>query len=321
MKILEMLPMSDESFDECDRRVVIGRDDYPRSREDQGDHLFCMWGNHRRYDFSDIDAECPFEPVLDEEGYETDKMKVKDGVFAFAVNLYDHSGLSFSLGGDPAHGFDPGGWDTTPGAAYLYVDKERFESFCGKGNWMKVPHRDKDRTTWIDATKDEFRQHLRTEADHEVDELNMIQDGSCWWYRTEKKERWTKTFEDGRVIKGFDWVDDDNSCGGFLTEHADDIDFPREEGLPVFYANDVYLYRDDEKKLAEYQYRVMEYVITKKATDGARLFLDHDGNWCMTKAHARVIHSWWKAQTVAQEYIRKEDYDARKNIVEIDKIK
>lgn len=203
--------------DDVKERVVISHEEfYHENPRSDWDHVFTMWGNHRRYDFSDKDAECPFEDILDEDGYETGEQRVKKDTIVFAVNLYDHSGLSFSLGGDPAHGFDPGGWDTTTGAAYLYVTKDKWNECCFKEEFGS----------------EEMRAHARKIAESEVDELNLMERG-CWYgYRVEKRVNWEKRYENGRTVTGCDWEYTD-SCGGFLTDNpANDVDFPH--GYPVF---------------------------------------------------------------------------------------
>lgn len=206
-----------ECGEDVTERVVISHEEfYHENPRNDWDHVFTMWGNHSSYDFSDKGAECPFEDILDEDGYETGEQRVKKDTIVFSVNLYDHSGLSFSLGGDHAHGFDPGGWDTTTGAAYLYVAKEAWEK-CGFAEPFG---------------SEEMRKRAREIANCEVNEVNLVERG-CWYgYRHEKWVPWTKTYADGRTIEGGDW--ETVYCrGGFLTDDpAKDVDFPR--GYPVF---------------------------------------------------------------------------------------
>ena len=307
-----MIPIA--KADECtsNRRIVIWRDRHVGGRAAQGDHLFIRWGRHPRYNFSDSIAECPFIDEVDDNGEETGRKVAKKGLIVFAINLYDHSGLRFSLGGDPSGGGDPGGWDTTKGAAFLYVDKERFVSYQGEGRWMQVPT-DKDwAAPWRPAKDmDEFRElTLRPLAQGEVDEMNLIEEGQCYGFSEEFGIGWTKTYVDGRVETGIDWVEGPNSgCGGFLTEHADDIEFPRDPSVPVYYQPDVYLCADEDNGLGPFEYTIPEFVIRKDAPGPSspdhRHYLYYAGTkgdehqWVTDIDGAKTYNTWCSATATA----------------------
>lgn len=210
----EILSTSDELFENCDERIVIFRDEQPDWCRNWCDHPFVLWSNCRNY-CGDRNAESPFEEVLDEDGCETGEQKLRDGVVAFPVSVYDHSGIAYSLGS--GRGFPDYCWDVTPNVLWLWTDKEHWERMCGKDSWEKV--------------KDD-EDELREQAKLEVDELNLDECGMWFGWHHEKKVRWTKNYEDGNVVQGCDW-DVVDSCGGYLTDKVDDIDFPR-KGIPVF---------------------------------------------------------------------------------------
>ena len=302
----KMLP--DSKADDCStpRRVLVWRDPWGSSREDQGDHVFVRWGRHPRYDFSDAGAECPLLMEYGEDGEPNGHWRPKDGLFVFSVNLLDHSGLHFALDGDPAGGADPGGFDTTWGAAFLYVDRARFVSFQGEDRWMQVPV-DKDWHQWRPArSEDEFKElTLRPMAQQEVDEMNLCEDGCVYGYTEQQSVGWVKTYDDGHTVRGVDWVDEEGPTGGRLATHAEDIDFPCGPDVTVYYAQDVFLTADKERGLAAYEYTLPELVIRQDGQSAAAPHLYYGGLsgsgtpvWVADIRAARVFPVWGKAHEI-----------------------
>lgn len=303
--------VKDDDFDTCLHRVIIRQDQCPCDPLREWDHPFEMWGNHRRYDFSTKNAENPFE----EDREDGDTLVVRDGFVVFSVNLYDHSGLAFSLGGDPANGFDPGGWDTTTGAAYIYFTKETYESMCGKG-------------TWKGTEDEEFRAELEKIAEGCIEELNLVERGMVFGYEEEigtpVGTRIERTYPDGRVdvqtTKDIEYEDGD-SCWGFLTGKADEIDFPRGPDIEVFDATECF---------AGDEYTIPEFVIRVPNADGGYTYLTDrpviaNGKkipgayeWSAERSDAAVFYSWWKVQSVAQDVIPRDQYNHERNIERID---
>lgn len=312
-----MLPIGDVAWCTSKRRVIVRRDKSQTSREDQGDHMFVMWGNHKDYDFSDTDAECPFKTRKD--GSLPKSPVARPGFITFKVNLYDHSGLHFSLEGNPAGGSDPGGYDTTYGAAYLYITKERFIRFQTEERWMHVPTDPGWGEPWRKAhSMAEFKNlTLRTIAQQEVDELNLIADGQCYRFDVEEAETWTKTYDsDGRIEQGCDWVNTAEGGGGYLTEHADDIEFPRDPDTPVYFADDVCLLSDTGRGLESYEYTIPEHIIqrpVKGEQDRYQYYcgccgrVDGSAIWSADREAAKVFKTWCDANYAAKTALRTDE--------------
>lgn len=318
----KMLPISEAHKSTAKERVVIRRDRHGTTRADQGDHMLAMWGRHPRYDFSDKDAECPLRRRPD--GSLPRAPVPKKGFIVFPVNLYDHSGLRFSLG-DTASGSDPGGYDTTPGAAYLYVTKKRFIEHQGKERWMKVPTDGKDwGKPWRPARDiDEFmRLTLQPIAEWNVEELNLIEEGQLYRYDVQECDPWTKTHDaTGEVEQGCDWVDTADGCGGYLTEHADDIEFPRDVDITVYYDDDCFLYSDDDRDLGAYEYTIPEFIVRRPDMVKCDLSMEYlcmkDGNptWTRDKSRATVFKTWCDANETAKKVL---EYTNSSTIGELD---
>lgn len=211
----QVLATSDESFETVNERVIIMRDESHEWCREWCDHHFVLWSNCRRYS-GDRGAESPF--------YENDngEQVKRPGVVAFPVSVYDHSGLAYSLGSGA--GFPDARWDVTPGALFLWTDKEHYEAMSGEGSWSKVTS-----------------EQLAKIAAAEIEEMNMDERGSWYGWRAERRIPWTKTYKDGRTVEGADWEETD-SCWVYLTEDVNDIDFPRD--IPVF-TEEQYLVGDE----------------------------------------------------------------------------
>lgn len=92
--------------------------------------------------------------------------------------------------------------------------------------------------------------------------MNLIHDGSCYGYDVETRAPWTKRYMDGRTVHGCDWeTEPGEGNGGYLTDHADDIEFPRDPDIPVYYNSDVCLLSSPARGLHAYEYTIPEFVI------------------------------------------------------------
>lgn len=196
---------NDKEFNDVNHRIVISRDESCDWCRDEYDHMFVLWSNTRNMR-GDKNAESPFEE--DDDG----NVKLKNGIVAFSVSIYEHSGISYHLG--DYHGVDAE-FDSCDEAYYLWCDKERFEEFQGSGSWGK----------------NDRKEVLERVASSEIEELNLDAQGSYYQWKEEVKKSWTKIYEDGTETKGCDW-EIVNSCGCYLGDSADMFDF--QVGIPVF---------------------------------------------------------------------------------------
>ena len=262
----------------------------------------------------------PITEVEDENGCGTGEYKVEDDAFMFPVAAYIHGGIALSLGsGDH---FPDKQFDVTKKAAWMWTNKKQFVRLCGEDSWMKVYDKEKD--AWRPATKEEFTARLWNEAKAQLAEWQLWNDGYVFGYRTEiSYVPYMRLYDDGHTEEEVDWKDGDESCWGFITDKADDIDFPRGEGWEVF--DDTGLFVGDE-------YGIPEFVVTQVNPDGDRFYLaDYSKEkgekvashaiWVKTKKDAKIFPSWWLVQSAAQDVIDKDRYSAYENCVEIDKIK
>jgi len=331
MLIRKMRPIRERDGCGSDTCVVVWRDRYVGGRLNQGDHVFVRFGNHARYDFSDPGAKRPFLLERDTNGH----LVPRKGLFVFAVNLYDHSGLVFSLARELNEKPRPGTYDTTYGAAYLYVDKRRFCSFHGDERWMHVPTDPDDwGAPWRPAADEgEFRLlTLLPLAQQEVDEMNLIEQGSCYGWSERHGRHWTKTYDDGGTEEGCDWETDpgtDEECGGYLTEHADDIEFTRDPDIPVYYMPDVCLVADKDRGLDAYEYTIPEFIVHTPAATPCSFYAgdDADGKptWVEDRGRAKVFYRLFNAiqaahralgtdneRLVATAYTEKDNWKVKK---------
>ena len=259
----------------------------------------------------------PLVEVEDENGVGTGAYKPKEDAFLFPVAAYIHSGVTLSLGNGSR--FPDQQWDVTRNAAWLWTDKERFCELCGEQNWMHVY--DKESRAWRPAKdRDEFVEYLRGEAVSLLNEWQKWNDGEVYGYRTETSSvPYKRLYPDGHTEDEVVWDDGDDSCWGFITDKANDIDFPRGDGWEVF---------DATGQFTGDVYGVPEFVVTRlTAKDGKRIYLhrfakvagvDHamSKEWCENIDNAMTFSSWWQVQSVAQDVIPKDEYDAYKNCVE-----
>ena len=305
-----------------ERHVIIERDGYPGVDPvtDQ-DNLFYLHSNiTREFCANESQKDYPGLPVVeieDEDGYGTGEYRPEEDAFLFPVAAYIHSGIVLSLG-NGSH-FPDWQWDVTREAAWMWTNKKRFCELCSEQNWMHVY--DEKTRAWRPAKdRDEFKEYLRGAAESLLREWQMWNDGEVYGYRTETSYvPYRKLYPDGTQEDAADWEDGEDSCWGFITDKADDIDFPRGDGWKVFDATGQFV--GDE-------YDIPEFVVTRTTPDGARYFLSSfakgaDGvqhTWTTSLEDALRFPSWWKVQSVAQDVIEKDKYDAHKNCVEIDSL-
>jgi len=224
----KILSTDDPKFETCKGRVVIARDDFPPNPMKDYDQVFLVWSNIPNEMSGSPNAENPYEDVLDEDGCETGKRRLKAGIVAFPVTALIHSGIWLKLGGGFAE--DPCGWDTTHGALFMYTTKKRFEEMCAP--WRTVPDGDGRREALSDA---EWIACLRKIAEEELRLIQKWIDHDCYWYKTEEAVRFVKKYEDGRKEEiGVEWEAGPDSCGGYYVDKADEIDFPRLADWEVF---------------------------------------------------------------------------------------
>ena len=332
MKKGKVYSTSDDLFDECEKRVVISRDTCPTNPLKEWDQVFLFHSNIPRYlcgNEDDKDYVDPRIEVEDEDGYGTGEYTVPEDTVAFKVSAYIHGGVALSMGTVMcAFGDSPGpggrGFDTTPDAAFMWTDKERYERMCCTDGWMKVYDKE-DKKYRPAKDMEEFVDYLQEIAEGELETFQKYLDGECFGYKTEVRVGFHKKFDDGREIDGFDWEDDDDSCYGFYVDEVGDIDFPKDLEWKVFAD-------DSASKFVGDEYDIPEYVIARDDPEsGKKMFLGGYGEtsdgkvmsdtWTSNVDEALVFPSWYKAQSVAQKFIKKEDYDAHKNCVEKDDVK
>lgn len=325
--------VDDELFEKCDKRVIIHRDRYPPNPLHDYDQTFYLHSCIRAITGNEEDKNYhnPIVEIKGEDGYGTGEYKFRDGVVSFWVSAYIHSGIALSLGtvgcafGDtPVPGGNGCGFDTTPNAALMWTDRERFEKM--NGPWMEV-YDEETKTMRPAKDEHEFLKYLERIAKEELELFQKYIDGECYWYGTEVKRKYTKTYENGETVEGHDWEDGDDSCGGYYVDSVEDIDFPKEDGWEVFADDDCSNLVGDEFDIPEYV--VVNYEPTPAGT--VRFFLksiERDKSGKVTSSvmkplveEAKTFTSWCAVQSVAQDVISKEQYDVKLNIKEIDDLR
>lgn len=305
------------------KHVIIERDEDPflNPITDLG-NLFYLHSNITR-EFCANESQkdypgLPITEILDDDGFGTGEYRPEEDAFIFPVTAYIHGGIALSLG-NGSHSPDQR-WDVTRKAAWMWTDKKRFCELCGAQNWMHVY--DKKAGEWRPAKdRDEFAGYLREEAISLLDEWQKWNDGEVYGYRTETSSvPYKRLYPDGHTEDEVDWGDGGDSCWGFITDKANDIDFPRGDGWEVFDATGQFV--GDE-------YDIPEFIVTWVSSTGNRYYLSqytktrdrtHGIKWAATLDDALTFSSWGHAQTVAQVAIPKDEYDAYKQCVEKDSI-
>ena len=301
------------------KHVIIERDTDPSVNPmitDQ-DNLFYLHSNLPR-EFCANESEkgypgLPITEILDENGSGTGEYKPEEDAFIFP------GVIALSLG-NGSH-FPDQQWDVTRNAAWLWTDKKRFCELCGEQNWLHVY--DKESRSWRPAKdRDEFESYLHKEAENLLGVWQKWIDGDVYGYRTETSYvPYKRFYPDGHTEDEVDWEDGEDSCRGFITGKANDIDFPRGDGWEVF---------DATGQFAGDEYDIPEFVVTRVAMNGTKVFLmsyTKDAMagvrhaWSASLEDAITFSSWWQVQRVAQDVILKDEYDAHKNCVEKDSVK
>ena len=160
MKRKKVLSIDERGASKASTHVIIDWDRCQPNPLREYDQVFLLHSNVTREfcgNESDRDYDDPLEEIVDEEGYGTGEYRFREGVVHFPVSAYIHSGIALRMGSIREFPCDPGGWDTTPNAAYMWTDKERFEKMCGP--WMEIYDEEtKSRRQAKDET--EFRKYL-----------------------------------------------------------------------------------------------------------------------------------------------------------------
>lgn len=307
------------------KHVIIERDTDPAVNpitDDEG-CLFYLHSNITREFCASESQEgypgLPIVEILDEDGHGTGEYKPEEDAFMFPVAAYIHSGVTLSLGRG-SH-FPDQQWDVTHNAAWMWTNKKRFCELCGEQNWMHVY--DGKTRTWRPAKdRNEFVEYLREQAKSLLEEWQKWTDGEVYGYRTEMScVPYKRLYPDGHTEDAVAWKDGDDSCWGYIVDKPGDIDFPRGDGWEVF---------DATGRFVGDEYEIPEFVVTMTLPDGTRCYLVQytkgkdgvlDVLWTHQLDNATTFTSWYQVQSVAQDVIAKDKYDAYKNCVEKDKLK
>lgn len=187
---------------------------------------------------------------------------VRDDVVAFRVDMRrggrlllagEMSFLGKVSGDDWSDGFDG-----LKSAAVMWTDRERFELACGP--WMTVDGRAVD--------VDEFAVVLRRVAETELRAFDAWKCGHIYWFETDFK---TGAEKRAPCLHRFRPGVDDVPRPYFLTSVADEIDFPRGDGLEVF--ADAMC-----RELVGQEYDIPEYVVCgRNGTFLSEYTFDKDG--------------------------------------------
>lgn len=218
-----VLSINDPVPDDCRYRIVIEQDDGIEDPREAWDHLFLYYAKDRHHTCSDRGAVDP--RTLD-----------KDTTVIFPVAAYIHSGIVFSLG--DGRGFPDWQWDVSQ-VGCLYVTKEKYEEWLGAGTWRQARSDGKS-----------FDEYLKACAEGEVEEMNLYCAGVYWVWRQEKRVQFDKHYLEGEEPdeEGEEWKLLE-SCGGYLCERLDDIEFPLEPGTYVFAGHGAEQFVGDEYRI------------------------------------------------------------------------
>lgn len=166
-----------ETFPLKDGRVLkIIQDTDPQDPRTFFDNVGIMVCWHRRYELGD---EQPKESPDNWWEEHEKEMKV-----ALPLRLYDHSGITMSIGSGP-HPFDPQGWDSGQ-VGWIYTTKERILKILGEGKWT-----DEDIIEILTHEVKTYDQHLTNEVYgftiSKSEECNLGHDheevtDSCWGF-------------------------------------------------------------------------------------------------------------------------------------------
>jgi len=189
-----------ETFEHAGCTVYVGLDEDPgfaNPREMENATLLFCW--HPDYvlgdeQFTSTDrarSGLPqFEAMEDVPDYLRDERGAVGPILP--LYLYDHSGVTISVGRNPMT-FDAAGWDTTM-VGFACCPEERIDACCGDGAEYRTDE-------WIEGA---IREEVRI--------YDAYLRGQVYWYRVENAE--------GEVV---------DSCGGFLVVDESDMEAMREE--------------------------------------------------------------------------------------------
>ena len=245
------------------------------------DQVFLLHSNIRDFcgNENDKDYQNPLVETVDEDGYGTGKFKFRDGVVHFPVSSYIHSGIALHMGSIREFPCDPGGWDTTRNAAYMWTDKERFERMHGP--WMEV-YDEKTKTLRPAKDEAEFRKYLWELAKTELELFQKYMDGKCFGWREETRVPFKRVYPDGREIDDCEW-EDGGSCWGYYVDSIDDLEFPKDADTDVFDATGCFV--GNEWTLPEFIVRSPVsglYLMTESSKDS-------DSEWVHDLSRAKVF--------------------------------
>ena len=259
MKKKKVLSIDDRDESKASTHVIIDLDRHPPNPLKEYDQVFLLHSNIPREfcgNESDKGYDDPLVEIEDEDGYGTGEYRFRDGVVHFPVSAYIHSGVALRMGSIREFPCDPGGWDTTRNAAYMWTDKERFEKMCCKDGWM---------TVYDEETK-------------------------TFGYREEIRKPFKKVYPDGTEEDDCDWEDGD-SCWGYYVDSIDDIEFSKDEDVDVF--DDTGRFVGDEWTIPEL---VIVHPETKQylRAESSRLGgnLTAPAIWTKELSEAMVFHHW-----------------------------
>lgn len=280
----KVLALDGRAGSKASTHVIIDLDRHPINPLTDYDQVFLLHSNVREFcgNESERGYDNPLVEIEDEDGYGTGEFRFRDGVVHFPVSAYIHSGIALRMGSIREFPCDPGGWDTTANAAYLWTDKERFEKMCGP--WMEIYDEEtKSRRQAKDEA--EFRKYLWEIAKGELETFQKYLDGECFGWREETRVPFRKVYPDGREVEDCDWEDGD-SCWGYYVDSFDDIDFPRDEDVDVFDATGRFV--GDEWTVPE--------LIVRNPISGQYLLDDgtteSPATWTDDLSKAKVFRSW-----------------------------
>jgi len=283
----KVLALDDRAKSKASTHVVIDWDRYGPNPLKDWDQVFLLHSNIPR-EFCGNESERgydnPLVEIEDEDGYGTGEYRFRDDVVHFPVSAYIHSGIALRMGSIREFPCDPGGWDTTANAAYLWTDRERFEKMCGP--WMEIYDEEtKSRRQAKDET--EFRKYLWEIAKGELETFQKYLDGECFGWREEIRVPFKRVYPDGREVEDCDWEDGD-SCWGYYVDSFDDIDFPRDEDVDVF---------DATGRFVGDEWTIPELVIVHPEHPYTYLCAEADDRhpaaaWTTELRDAKVFRSW-----------------------------
>lgn len=285
----KVLPLSDASFEACDRRIRIERNEEDVWDPDEWNSPFLRWVPKHGELRSDREAECPFAD------WESGGRTPNDGTVVIGISMYSHSGRSFALSGK---GFATpvDRWDTTRDACYIYTDRSLWADFGPDTPWK--------------PGDPEFEAEVRKEAETYVRLMNLSEQGSMWRWIEERKRNWTKRYDDGETVTGYDWEETDR-CDGFLTDDVGDLNLPVDAGVPVF-----------SNFFAGDEYGIPEYVVRRR-NEGIGRDMYYTGGkvpWSFDPRAALRVSERSEAFGIAMSLLGKEA-SGDENVVEVDSVK